>query len=260
MAALFCKPAFGLILVTLRTAAIAAGVVGKHLLLTVIALVEVSSKERRTASGNIPKRAIAHLGASENFGSQRTSGTNIEPQIPNALAFSPRGHETVAVVGARVDMGDSRIGNIIYDGFTPVAVLDWEICTLGDPRVGDGVAPDVVLAQDRQYRAALLRARPDAVERGAGGAQRRRDRIAGFEGGRDRVESGVVAIVDGLALDRIWAQPAPARVQEIGRDDPAPSREPERSRDGAELLVERLVLAGVEDRGAVPAASGPGNA
>jgi aminoglycoside phosphotransferase (APT) family kinase protein len=27
--------------------------------------------------------------------------------------------------------GDSRIGNIIYDGFTPVAVLDWEMAGLG---------------------------------------------------------------------------------------------------------------------------------
>jgi aminoglycoside phosphotransferase (APT) family kinase protein len=27
--------------------------------------------------------------------------------------------------------GDARIGNIIYDGFTPVAVLDWEMATLG---------------------------------------------------------------------------------------------------------------------------------
>jgi aminoglycoside phosphotransferase (APT) family kinase protein len=27
--------------------------------------------------------------------------------------------------------GDSRIGNIIYDGFTPVAVLDWEMAAIG---------------------------------------------------------------------------------------------------------------------------------
>jgi aminoglycoside phosphotransferase (APT) family kinase protein len=27
--------------------------------------------------------------------------------------------------------GDSRIGNVIYDGFTPAAVLDWEMATLG---------------------------------------------------------------------------------------------------------------------------------
>ncbi len=27
--------------------------------------------------------------------------------------------------------GDSRIGNVLYDGFTPAAVLDWEMATLG---------------------------------------------------------------------------------------------------------------------------------
>jgi aminoglycoside phosphotransferase (APT) family kinase protein len=27
--------------------------------------------------------------------------------------------------------GDARIGNIIFDGFTPVAVLDWEMAALG---------------------------------------------------------------------------------------------------------------------------------
>ncbi len=29
--------------------------------------------------------------------------------------------------------GDARIGNIIFDGTTPVAVLDWEMVTLGNP-------------------------------------------------------------------------------------------------------------------------------
>jgi aminoglycoside phosphotransferase (APT) family kinase protein len=31
--------------------------------------------------------------------------------------------------------GDARPGNLIYDGFTPVAVLDWEMCTLGPREV-----------------------------------------------------------------------------------------------------------------------------
>lgn len=29
--------------------------------------------------------------------------------------------------------GDARIGNVIYDGFTPAAVLDWEMATLAPP-------------------------------------------------------------------------------------------------------------------------------
>jgi aminoglycoside phosphotransferase (APT) family kinase protein len=31
--------------------------------------------------------------------------------------------------------GDARPGNMIYDGFRPVAVLDWEMCSLGPPEV-----------------------------------------------------------------------------------------------------------------------------
>ena len=50
------EPALRLIVVTLRAGAIFAGVIGKDLLPTVIALVDMASKERRTASGNIPER------------------------------------------------------------------------------------------------------------------------------------------------------------------------------------------------------------
>jgi aminoglycoside phosphotransferase (APT) family kinase protein len=32
--------------------------------------------------------------------------------------------------------GDSRVGNVLYDGFRPAAVLDWEMATLG-PREMD---------------------------------------------------------------------------------------------------------------------------
>ena len=28
-------------------------------------------------------------------------------------------------------LGDARIGNVLYEGFTPVAVLDWEMAALG---------------------------------------------------------------------------------------------------------------------------------
>lgn len=34
--------------------------------------------------------------------------------------------------------GDSRIGNIIYDGFTPVAVLDWEMAGIGPREIDVG--------------------------------------------------------------------------------------------------------------------------
>ncbi|MBM4382881.1 MAG: phosphotransferase family protein [Deltaproteobacteria bacterium] len=32
---------------------------------------------------------------------------------------------------ARISWGDSRIGNVMYDGFAPAAVLDWEMAALG---------------------------------------------------------------------------------------------------------------------------------
>ena len=34
----------------------------------------------------------------------------------------------------RLSWGDARIGNIIYDGTTPAAVIDWEMVTLGSPQ------------------------------------------------------------------------------------------------------------------------------
>ena len=50
---MFVDPTIGLELVTLRTGAIAAGVIPGHLLLTVIALMDVTSKVRRAAGGDI---------------------------------------------------------------------------------------------------------------------------------------------------------------------------------------------------------------
>jgi aminoglycoside phosphotransferase (APT) family kinase protein len=44
--------------------------------------------------------------------------------------------ETVAASDPVLVWGDSRVGNVLYDGFTPVAVLDWEMATLG-PREMD---------------------------------------------------------------------------------------------------------------------------
>jgi len=37
-----------------------------------------------------------------------------------------------------ISWGDARIGNIVYDGFTPVAVLDWEMAGLGPPGIDLG--------------------------------------------------------------------------------------------------------------------------
>jgi aminoglycoside phosphotransferase (APT) family kinase protein len=42
----------------------------------------------------------------------------------------------VAATDAVLIWGDSRVGNVLYDGFSPAAVLDWEMATLG-PREMD---------------------------------------------------------------------------------------------------------------------------
>ena len=54
VAALFLNPALALILVTLRAGTISAGVVREDILLAAIALMDMASKERRAAGGNIP--------------------------------------------------------------------------------------------------------------------------------------------------------------------------------------------------------------
>jgi hypothetical protein len=58
MAALFLNPAIRLTLVTLRAGAVAAGMIREHFLLAVIALMDMASKERRAAGGNIPQSPL----------------------------------------------------------------------------------------------------------------------------------------------------------------------------------------------------------
>jgi len=52
--------------------------------------------------------------------------------------------------------GDARIGNIIWDDFTPRAVLDWEMATLGQPELDLGWW----LYFDRQFSEGLSMPRP----------------------------------------------------------------------------------------------------
>ena len=96
--------------------------------------------------------------------------------------------EDTAATDSVLVWGDSRVGNVLYDGFKPAAVLDWEMATLG-PREMDvawiifahmvfqelaGLAglpglPDVMREEDvrsRLHRAQRRRAgRPELVLR-----------------------------------------------------------------------------------------------
>ena len=51
----------------------------------------------------------------------------IEPALEWLIKHQPQDEPL------RICWGDARIGNIIFDGTTPVAVLDWEMVTLGNP-------------------------------------------------------------------------------------------------------------------------------
>ena len=54
------------------------------------------------------------------------------PLVERALAWLEQNFPTdVAASQSVLAWGDSRIGNVLYDDFRPVAVLDWEMATIG---------------------------------------------------------------------------------------------------------------------------------
>ncbi|PQD99578.1 aminoglycoside phosphotransferase [Mycolicibacterium parafortuitum] len=64
-------------------------------------------------------------------------GIGASPLVERALAWlEDHFPDDVAATEPVLVWGDSRIGNVIYQDFTPVAVLDWEMATVG-PREFD---------------------------------------------------------------------------------------------------------------------------
>jgi aminoglycoside phosphotransferase (APT) family kinase protein len=57
-------------------------------------------------------------------------GPRRHPLLERAFAWLER-HRPADEGPAVVSWGDSRIGNVLYDGFEPAAVLDWEMAALG---------------------------------------------------------------------------------------------------------------------------------
>ncbi|MFM8598545.1 MAG: phosphotransferase family protein [Mycobacterium sp.] len=56
----------------------------------------------------------------------------ISPLVERALTWLEDNFPADVAAGAPVlTWGDSRIGNVLYDDFRPVAVLDWEMATIG---------------------------------------------------------------------------------------------------------------------------------
>ncbi|AVL99897.1 phosphotransferase family protein [Gordonia iterans] len=77
--------------------------------------------------GETPLRA--HLRRLREFydwaSARRTGSPLIERAFAHVEARLPEESEPV------LSWGDARIGNVMYDGFEPVAVLDWEMATVG---------------------------------------------------------------------------------------------------------------------------------
>lgn len=79
-------------------------------------------------------RNVAKIRAWYDYATTATEGSPRSPLIERGLAWleanlPPEGPPVLI-------WGDSRIGNVMYDDFAPVAVLDWEMATLG-PREMD---------------------------------------------------------------------------------------------------------------------------
>jgi aminoglycoside phosphotransferase (APT) family kinase protein len=66
------------------------------------------------------------------WAAQGRSQPTVEAALDWLRRHRPTGEPTV------LSWGDARIGNIIYDGTTPAAVLDWEMVTLGSPEMDLG--------------------------------------------------------------------------------------------------------------------------
>ncbi len=80
--ALFVDPALGLRLMTLRTGAVAAGVIGKDFLLAMPAQVDMASQQGRPAGGNIPQSPFLN----------RTQRVSVLPEIRLTVEADDFGH------------------------------------------------------------------------------------------------------------------------------------------------------------------------
>jgi aminoglycoside phosphotransferase (APT) family kinase protein len=83
---------------------------------------------RSTAPGETPLRQ--HVNEQRAYYDWVVQGRAASPLIERAFARLERlwpAHEGETVLS----WGDARIGNVIYQGFTPAAVLDWEMAALG---------------------------------------------------------------------------------------------------------------------------------
>ena len=77
-----------------------------------------------------------HVAAQWSYYEWVSAGTR-QPLLERCFEWL-RDHWPAHESAAGLSWGDSRIGNIIYRDFEPVAVLDWEMATLGPPELDVG--------------------------------------------------------------------------------------------------------------------------
>jgi len=77
-------------------------------------------------------RKEAYLARQLKRWTKQWEATKTDP-IPEMEECAKRLAELPEQVGASIVHGDYRVGNMIFEGDRVQAVLDWELCTLGDP-------------------------------------------------------------------------------------------------------------------------------
>ena len=112
-------------------------------------------------------RAVQRSGRRLSIGSSPTTNAYLEwaargrPQPTAEAAFDWLSTTSRAASRRYCRWGDARIGNIIYDGTTPAAVLDWEMVTLGSPEMD--LAWSIFL--DRHHSEGLERPAPGGLSK-----------------------------------------------------------------------------------------------
>lgn len=116
--------------------------------------------------------------------------------------------------------GDSRIGNVLYDGFTPAAVLDWEMATLGPRELDVGwliyahrIFDDIAAQWGLPGMPHFMRAEDVAATYEAATGHTLRD--LAFHGTLAAVQFGIVFLRTGARSVRFGEAEPPADVDDL---------------------------------------------
>ena len=150
-------------------------------------------------------------------------GTSSPPRTASRRRWSSAGSPGSTSTGpsdegeAVLSWGDSRIGNMMFDGFDPVAVLDWEMAGVG-PRELDVRLADLRPPHLRGHR------RPDGPRRHARlpAPRRRRHRLRGGSPGTPPATSPGTARTPPCSTPSSSSAPAPARCTSARSSAPRP--------------------------------------